>query len=341
MDISLKWIAISSAISYNKKTKISGRCCRRDRGSGGVQGMMTIEEMNQIREELHLTYQDICFDSGVPISTVQKILGGITKNPRIETMRKLEETLRRKKYLHDSQRNTIAGAQNRSNGTEFYREETRPAGMLRETPSIYGIGGNTARRDAHVWTAAEREALPPERRTELIDGVLYDMASPRLSHQRVIMDIYNQFYECMKLHPSECQVYMSPADVCLDRDEYTMLVPDLFIVCARDKLTEKNVQGAPDFVMEVLSPSTSASDKFIKLRKYCEAGVREYWIVDIKQRIVTVYTAGDDPDGEEDGFHNYTPTLYTFSDHIPVYISDGKCEIDMNLVREDLESFGW
>lgn len=77
-----------------------------------------------------------------------------------------------------------------------------------------------SKKSEHLWTADEREKLPEEQRTELIDGVLYDMAAPLTIHQDICMEIYNQIRECIRSSGKKCRVYLAPTDVCLDRDSY-------------------------------------------------------------------------------------------------------------------------
>ena len=106
---------------------------------------------------------------------------------------------------------------------------------------------------------------------------------------------------------------IAPLDVQLDRDDRTMVQPDVLVVCDRSKVVRRCVYGAPDFVVEILSPSTWEKDMYVKLGKYESAGVREYWIVDPKKKRVLVY----------DFEHTDFPALYTFTDQIPVGIFDG------------------
>lgn len=300
--------------------------------------MMTIKEMNAIREELGLTYQRICRESGVPIGTIQKVLSGQTRNPRMETMRRLEETLGAMKRIYDLQhgQEIVYGAGS--------KEKTGDS--LHEPLAVYGYSPKegSAAKEPHLYTVEEREALPDDRRTELIDGVLYDMASPSMPHQSICFAFGQQIDDCIRRHHSKCQVFISPADVCLDRDRYTMIQPDVFIVCDRSQITRKNIQGAPAFVLEILSPSTRKIDKEIKLFKYLNAGVQEYWIIDPdKRKIIVFEMAGIGPDSEgesEDSYKTRDPyeiSLYGFSDRIPLAVSDGKCVIDMNPIRELLE----
>lgn len=282
--------------------------------------MMTVDEMNQIRAELGLTYQKICMESGVPISTVQKVLGGITKDPQLHTMQKLELALHRLKYGYDQYRETL---KENKNGTM----------MVKEPGS--GCKAKQKGSEEHNCTLAERNALPDERRTELINGVLFDMASPTTVHQNICTSFFGQVDACIKTHHSECVPFLAPTDVCIDCDEYTAVQPDVFIVCDRKQITRKNIQGAPAFILEVLSPSTKAKDQKEKLVKYLDAGVKEYWMIDPDRRKVIVYDMTQNTgDPRTDA---YDISIYGFRDRIPLLISEGKCEIDMNPVRENLE----
>ena len=136
---------------------------------------------------------------------------------------------------------------------------------------------------------------------------------------------------------------MSPVDVQLDKDDKTMIQPDVFVVCKKkntdsereerkaEKRKKENrkyeehyaFQGAPDFVAEVLSPSSEKRDRIIKYRKYKNAGVREYWIVDSRAEIVTVHKL----DSEE-------TTVYTYQDKIPVHKFDGDCQISLENILQ-------
>ena len=111
---------------------------------------------------------------------------------------------------------------------------------------------------------------------------------------------------------------VAPVDVQLNCDNRTMVEPDVIVVCNRDKIIRRCVYGAPDFIVEVLSPSTKKKDLTIKLNKYTEAGVKEYWLVDPDAKRVMVYRF------EEDVVLN----IYGFDSKVPVGIFDGKCEID-------------
>lgn len=285
---------------------------------------MTIEEMNRIRLETGVTYQRISLDSGVPISTVAKVLGGSTKNPRMETVDALERTLRGYQKMYASEKDADRNAQ------FTYPSDTTHFTGLRESSWQFG---HTAARDRRVFTTADRDTLPEDRRTELIDGVLYDMAAPSLVHQSLIKQIARQIDDCIETHQADCELFFSPADVIIDRDIYTAVQPDLFIVCEREQLTKENVQGAPAFVLEVVSPASRRMDFSVKQTKYLEAGVKEYWIIDPDKKRITVLNfmamRGETEDGNE-------TEVYSFDDTIPVIISESKCRIDMRKISAHL-----
>ena len=200
------------------------------------------------------------------------------------------------------------------------RRKTEPENTACKSESSTEFEYGTSPR-GQLYTIEDYYALPDERRVELIDGVFYDMAAPRALHQLVLGELFSQFRECSLKHGLPCTVLMAPFDVRLDRDDYTMVQPDLLVLCSElDYLHLKRLEGAPDLAVEILSPSTRSKDLFLKLYKYKNAGVREYWVVDPDTQSVTVHHLEDE--------ENYVPKNYTFEDRIPVEISGGKCSID-------------
>lgn len=148
-------------------------------------------------------------------------------------------------------------------------------------------------RDAQRHTYGEYRAWPEDVRYELIDGVAYAMAPPVRVHQRVAGELFRQIADA--LEDSPCEVNIAPFDVRLpdideaDDDILTAVQPDIVVVCDRNKLDVRGCRGAPDLVIEVLSPSTAAHDQTVKLAAYERHGVKEYWLVHPADRIVTVY----------------------------------------------------
>ncbi len=269
---------------------------------------MTIEEMMKRKGDLGLTYEEIAGMSGVPIGTVQKVLGGITKSPRYDTLLALEKVLG-----EDSASNCV-------------REDS----AIYDAGDAKGVTGNaalsTAGKNHGEFTIEDYYALPDEQRVELIDGVFYDMSAPYMSHQMIALDIYSQIRDYINSKNGNCIPFAAPCDVQLDKDDKTMVQPDVMIICDRDKIAKKKVYGAPDFVIEILSESTKKKDMTLKLTKYENAGVKEYWIVDSDKKRIIVYDFAND----------YDVSIYGFEDSVPIGIYDGKCKIDFKPILEDI-----
>jgi len=135
-------------------------------------------------------------------------------------------------------------------------------------------------------------------REELIDGYFYRMAGTGTAHQMVLGDIYCQLANYLR--GKKCRVFSAPYDVRLfekkgDRPEQvdTVVEPDISVICDPDKIDERGCAGAPDLVVEVLSPSSRRHDRLVKFNLYQRAGVREYWIVDPAEKVVETYYLED------------------------------------------------
>lgn len=153
-------------------------------------------------------------------------------------------------------------------------------------------------RDTVHHTYGEYLRWPDDVRYELIDGEAWLMApAPTADHQDIAGEIYRQCANALEGAP--CRVFIAPFDVRLPRaneaDEAvdTVVQPDVLLVCDPGKIDRRGMRGAPDWVVEVLSPSTAAHDQIAKRRIYERAGVREYWLVHPTDRTVTVYTLQD------------------------------------------------
>ena len=132
------------------------------------------------------------------------------------------------------------------------------------------------------------EALSEEERAEVFDGIIYDMSSPSQDHQTISMELSTILNTYIKGKNGSCRVFHAPFDVKLSDNPLTIVQPDLMIVCDKDKLDGKRCNGAPDFIIEIVSPGNPADDYIRKLYYYKNAGVREYWIVDPRRKTVTV-----------------------------------------------------
>lgn len=137
-------------------------------------------------------------------------------------------------------------------------------------------------------TLEQYEALPEDLRVEVFDGVVYDMASPSQEHQTISMELSTVLNTYIRGKKGSCRVFHAPFDVKLSEQPLTIVQPDLMIVCDKDKLDGKRCNGAPDFIIEIVSPRNPADDYIRKLYYYKNAGVREYWIVDPRRKNVTI-----------------------------------------------------
>lgn len=137
-------------------------------------------------------------------------------------------------------------------------------------------------------TLEQYEALPEDNRAEVFDGVVYNIASPSQEHQTISMELSTILNTYIKSREGSCRVFHAPFDVKLNDTPLTIVQPDIMIICDKDKLDGKRCNGAPDFIIEIVSPSNPADDYIRKPFYYKNAGVREYWIVDPRRKIVTV-----------------------------------------------------
>jgi Uma2 family endonuclease len=272
---------------------------------------MKIEELRNRKTALGLTNEMISRASDIPLSTVQKIMSGATKAPRKLTLEAIESVLYAEEQRRAAELQKMAVTEN----------------VLKDTAVHYSVSGTAEKKDGE-YTLDDYYALPDERRVELIDGVFYDMYAPAVIHQKILGELHILFRECMDAHEGECEVYLSPCDVRLDMDNRTMVQPDLLVICRGYDLGAKCFDGAPDLVLEILSPSTRSKDMLLKLYKYQNAGVKEYWIIDPEHDTVLVYDFRED---------NYYPEKYDFDSVIPIHISDGTCSIDFSRVNRALK----
>ncbi len=252
--------------------------------------MLTIEEMKERKRILGYSNETLAGISGVPAPTIQKVLSGQTRSPRQKTLQALSDALEDKSF-------PTAGLD-----PAHLSLSARPA-AVREGAVPYGSG-----RGNH--TIEEIYALPDDIRAELIDGELYYMAAPTRTHQKINGEMYLIVANYIRAHGGKCEVYIPPFGVFLNADDSTYVEPDLVVVCDTDKLEERGCVGAPDWIVEVVSPSSRKMDGIIKAEKYRQAGVREYWLIHPDKRTVLVYRF-DAPDDSE------SVIIYSFDDEIP------------------------
>lgn len=136
--------------------------------------------------------------------------------------------------------------------------------------------------------------LPDNQRAELINGSLYNMAPPSFIHQKIVSQLTKIIGNYIDSQSGSCEVIPAPFTVNLNADDKTYVEPDISVICDKNKLTDRSCDGAPDLVIEVVSPSSQRMDYSTKNTLYSDAGVREYWIVDPAKERTTIYRYEED-----------------------------------------------
>ena len=274
---------------------------------------MTIEEMRKKKQELGYSVADLSEETGIPVGTLTKIFSGQTQQPRRSTIQTLERFFAEKDPWH--------GWVNPEYRTQT---ELSAANMVCEAAISYGVPV----KKQGEYTVEDLELLDEWPRAELIDGVLYDMAPPRVNHSRIAQEVYLQITDYIRKKKGNCEVFIAGAGVFLEDYNKNCLIPDLFICCDEAKAEEKGIYGPPDFVLEIISPSSERKDTVIKRKKYMEAGVREYWIMDTRRGSVFVYLK-EQPIGR----------IHPLAGKLGMAIYDGELEIDLDAVAAIPEKY--
>ncbi|MDR0589751.1 MAG: Uma2 family endonuclease [Spirochaetaceae bacterium] len=179
-------------------------------------------------------------------------------------------------------------------------------------------------KEQEYYTYADYLSWDGEERYEIIDGEASMMAPPSRLHQEISMALSTRIYTFLEGKP--CKVYAAPFAVRLnplpDKRDDTVVEPDLAVVCDPAKLDDYGCNGAPDLIVEILSPSNTRYDRIVKFQKYREAGVREYWILDPVEKSLMVYVLKN---------NEYVASAYEETALVPVTALPG-LEIDLKTV---------
>lgn len=154
----------------------------------------------------------------------------------------------------------------------------------------------------NLYTIEDIYHLPEGQRAELINGQMYLMAPPNRFHQELVGELYRVISNYIYAKNGSCKPYIAPFAVFLNADDKNYVEPDISVICDKNKLDDRGCNGAPDWIVEIVSPGSQRMDYMIKLFKYRTAGVREYWIVDKMKNRITVYNF------EKDDMKEYTFT---------------------------------
>lgn len=267
---------------------------------------MTLEEMKKIKKERGYSLAQLSEYSGVPLGTLQKIFSGETESPRYNTRQAIEKVLLEGDARYD-----------------FTPKDTARV----EEP---GAGYTTMKvKQQGEFTLEDYYTLPEDRRIELIDGVIYDMSAPTFVHQHILGTFFVEVQNYISAKGGKCLPMMAPVDVRLNEDDKTMVQPDLLILCDKSKIQRWGVMGAPDFCLEITSASTNRKDYIKKLHKYIDAGVKEYWIIDPKRRVLVYYHWKDD----------YLPHMCPLEGKVGVAIYDEELQIDLDKLADLIQEY--
>ena len=274
---------------------------------------MTVEEIRKLKKKYGYSNAALSNASGVPLGTVNKVLSGATESPRHDTLKALSAPL-----LAEMARDREREDPRPPISIEYKYLHAPADSLLREEAAVYGLSTDKGPGD---FTITDYYALPDDHRVELIDGVFYDLAAPSTVHQQIALAVAFTITDFIRRKKGKCKPFMAPLDVQLDpADERTMVQPDVLVVCDPSKVHHQRIIGAPDFILEVISPSTSARDYYKKSQKYFSTGVREYWIMDPLRRRLTIYD-----------FEKMEPVrVLPLEGKIGLGIYNGEAEIDLD-----------
>lgn len=156
----------------------------------------------------------------------------------------------------------------------------------------------------HIYTSEDYWNLPEGQRAELIDGKLYAMTPPSFIHQKICFSLARKIADYIDANKGGCEVVPAPFAVNLDANDKTWVEPDISVICDKTKITEKGCKGAPDWIIEVISPSTQSQDYLKKLWLYQNTGVHEYWIINPILKNVQVYSFGNEEISNQFSFND-------------------------------------
>jgi Uma2 family endonuclease len=164
--------------------------------------------------------------------------------------------------------------------------------------------------DYKEWELEEGE------RFELLNGEAYAMSAPNTTHQAILGELFSQFH--VFLRGKNCKAFPAPFDVRLfyraDENDDTVVQPDIVIICDKNKIGPEGCRGAPELIVEILSPSNSAIEMQMKFELYREAGVREYWVIDPENTTLTVYLFQN---------NDINTKVYKYNDKVAVTVLPG------------------
>ncbi len=300
---------------------------------------MDLAELKAKKKALRLTTNEIAYKAELPYGTVSKVFTGETKNPSYATIEKIEKVIdeeaarvRLEAYTRALAEYLAAHPGEKVDQEEFEREYRKKHNLSDDLiPFANGddmriFRGNLALHTKKFRTANDLKNYGEDKRYELINGKIIFNETPKLSHQRMCRMLGKIIDKFIEENNGDCEVFDNGFNVRLDEDDYTLVIPDVFVVCDKSKLSEDALWGAPDWVIEIISESTRDYDYKEKMLKYMSSGVREYWIVDYKKGRIVVYKNQEILEAQ----------IHGINDKVPVGIYDEKLEIDFGKIMKEL-----
>ena len=291
---------------------------------------MDIKELKDRKKALNLTTAQLAFIAELPVGTVSKIMTGETQNPSYATIEKLDRALANEEMLARIRAYSQAfityikeHPDDDVDQVKFEREYRKLHNLDNEPlPYAMPLSHQNGALDLDLFQEKRVNEeicsqIGESRYIELMDGHLIINEMPDMDHQVIVQNLGEKIRDYIRNNNGKCKMFNVGINVFLDEDDYTLVIPDVVVLCDQGKIGKKGIVGAPDWVVEVISPSTRNYDYNRKMHKYMAAGVREYWIIDpIKEKVIT-YVEGE----------ILMAHVYGFSESVPVYIYDGKLQI--------------
>ncbi len=296
---------------------------------------MNIDDLKRRKKVLKLTVAELAYMAELPVSTVSKIMTGETKNPSYTTIERLDKVLLRMEMRSrvEAYRAAIEAYVLKHQDEDFdekaFENLYRAEHGLSNDPIPFAVPADSVNSDYKSSLAPyNRDLLTvdmfrdfgEDRNCELLNGYLIFNNAPNLRHQEIVQNLGRMIDHFIKNHHGGCRMFNVGVNVRLGDRNDTVLIPDIAVISNPDIIDEYGISGAPDWVIEVVSPSTKKRDYNDKMHKYMSSGVKEYWIVDPEKLRVTTYIEGEP----------MMAYIYDFEDDIPVYIYDGQLTVSIS-----------
>ncbi len=188
------------------------------------------------------------------------------------------------------------------------------------------------RNNSEIFTYGDLLSWPEDERWELIEGIPFDMTpAPSRIHQEILGNLYLEMNRVYNQKENSCKIYLAPFDVRFpraneaDEDIITVVQPDLTVVCDASKLDDRGCKGAPDLVVEIISPHTAKKDLDYKFRIYEKEAVPEYWVIYPHDRMVIVYHLNAEGEYKRD-------KIYGHNNVIPLSLGEKELEVELSSV---------